>query len=321
MDYSLVPNNRWLTYTNIVEAISTNDQILKSGQTISNSNRYINKLTSTNILNIDLSNIYLVNKLNNQFVTKNDLVKLVIFDFDFLAIRYGWIEGAGQDLDTLTGFEGFTTGSTAIDGKYVGFPYSRDNIDIYNPGSYSNGNGIIYNNINKRLYLCHGGDNTRTGGEMVLIDFKSLVNDYGTASSLPRYLTASINTIWYSSIGITPSVPGVLPGQVKFEVVAWKGGSMSRGTGPITSTYSPTASPILVSTYDWSNPNANKVSYYQTFLKQCMVLDSASWIGDNFYPNYSTYSYILGTSGVASTYAHIGTLVYDRVEQTLVLNY
>jgi hypothetical protein len=311
MNYSLVPNNRWLTYTNIVEALSSGDQILKSGQTISNSNRFINKLNVTNILDIDLSNSNLVNKINNQWVTKNDLVKLTITDFDFLAIRYGWINGAGEDLDTLTGFEDFITGSTAIDGRYVGYPYSTGGIDIYNPGSYSNGEGIIYNDINKHVYLCHGGDNTSNGGEMVLIDFKNIKLDY---PSTPTILTASINTIWYNSIGTTPSVSEVLPGQVTFQVVAWKGGSMSKGTALPDAIYYPTASISDISYYDWCNPNATKVSYYQTFQKQCLVLNI-----DNI--NYSTYSFTYGTPGVASSYAHIGTLSYNSITQTITLNY
>lgn len=293
MTYASASNNQWLTYTNIVEAVNNNDLLLNIGQTVSASNRYIIKSDVISLLDIDLDNFNLVNKKSNQFITKNELA-INIFDFDYLGIRYGWIPGAGRDLDTLTGFE-TPTGDINIDGKYVGF------------GEF---NSLLTSNSLSCLEW--GGDNRQTGGEMVLVDFNSLVI---ASYSLPRYITASINTIWFGSIGITPSIPGVLPGQVTFQIVAWKGGAMVKGTGPTDSVYTPTASSTsLISTYDWCNPTATKLSFYQTFQKQALVKTS----GAN---NYSTYSIVNGISGSASTYAHIGTLVYDKITQSLVLNY
>ena len=223
---------------------------------------------------------------------------LIISDFDFLAVRYGWIYGAGQDLDTLTGFVGFTT-TPDVTNKYVGY------------GGYTD--GTVKNTDNDHVYLQHGGDNTSTGGEMVIIDFKSLVNDYGTAS-LPRYLTASLNSIWYSSLGIGSVVPNVPQGQVTFEVVGWKGGALIKGTSTNSSSiYNPLASDQLTSIYDWTNPTALNISYYQTFQKQ--ILNFINY--DNTVPPIG----ITGISGNVSTYGNVGYLIYDTVTQTVTLSY
>ena len=224
---------------------------------------------------------------------------LVISDFDFLAVRYGWEYGAGSDLDTLTGFIGFTT-TPDISNKYVGY------------GGY-NGGSSVKNAINDHIYLNHGGDNTSTGGEMVLIDFKALVNDFGTAS-LPRYLTASLNSIWFGSLGISSVVPGVQQGEVTFEVVGWKGGSLIKGVSTNgSSIYNPTASDQLTSLYDWTNPSALNISYYETFKKQIL----------NYVHNDNTINSIgiTGISGNVSTYGNVGYLIYDTVTQTVTLTY
>ena len=119
------------------------------------------------LLDFPVLSFNLVKKLDNQFVTKNDLVRLIITDFDFVAIRYGWEKGAGDDLDTLTGFDGINI--DYVDGQTIGYPRSQNNIDIAHPENYVNAKGILYNSINKNVYMCHGGDNTLTGGGILLI--------------------------------------------------------------------------------------------------------------------------------------------------------
>lgn len=74
MTYASASNNQWITYTNIVEALSSSYLELNPGQTISSSNRYINKGDLVSIIQVDLTNSYLVSKTySTQFIAKQDI--------------------------------------------------------------------------------------------------------------------------------------------------------------------------------------------------------------------------------------------------------
>ena len=238
--------------------------------------------------------LYNPGTLQNIPYTSKCTSTVVVTDFDFLAVRYGWAEGAGTDLDTLTGFTGFSTGDAAVDGKYVGFAGT---------GGYN-----VKDTGDK--FLQHGGDNTSTGGEMVLIDFKLLETDY---PSIPNSLVANLLGLWYSSIGA--GVSGVLPGQVTFELIAWKGGAMVKGTNDSSTTpYNPSAAAADTSSFDWANPTATSVVFQQSFTKQILYMRTDA-------TNNSGEAVTDGTSGIANTYGAIGQVTFNRTTKNATLTY
>lgn len=219
---------------------------------------------------------------------------VVITDFDFLAVRYGWAAGAGTDLDTLTGFTGFTTGDAAVDGKFVGYA----------------GSGGYNVKTSGAKYLQHGGDNTLTGGEMVLIDFLLLETDY---PSISTSLVVDLLGLWYGSVGA--GATGVLPGQVTFELIAWKGGTMVKGiNGLATTPYNPLGAAADTSSFDWSNPTATEVVFQQSFTKQVLYMRTGS-------TNNSGGPVTNGTAGAQGTYGAIGQVTFNRTTKNATLTY
>ena len=89
---------------------------------------------------------------------------LLLEPFDFLVIKYKWPQTGGKDLDTRTAIVGSSDG--AINGQDVGW-----------------NRGLIYDATKRYIgdkndpYLLWGGDNTGSGGESVLINFKKLSED------------------------------------------------------------------------------------------------------------------------------------------------
>jgi len=240
--------------------------------------------------------LYNTATLENIPYTSMCTEEVIIEDFDFLAVRYGWLTGAGTDLDTGTGFTGFTTGNAEIDGIFLGYGF--------NSGSY-----VMPTSTTPKV-MQHGGDNTSTGGEMVLIDFFNLETLY---PSIPTSLTADLLGLWYASIGA--GAGDVLPGQVTFELIAWKGGAMVKGTNSSPTTlYDPLAIAADTSTFDWSNPTADLLVFQQTFTKQILFMRTGA-------TNSSGGPVTDGTSGVAATYGPVGQVTFNRTTKNATLTF
>ena len=82
---------------------------------------------------------------------------VVIPEFDYLVLRYGWESEDGSDFDTATGFT--NTGISNVDNKYVG---------------WSKQWATTQQQVGD--YLIYGGDNMQSGLEGALIKMKTLIS-------------------------------------------------------------------------------------------------------------------------------------------------
>lgn len=124
---------------------------------------------------------------------------VLIPEFDYLVLRYGWAATSGSDFDTATGF--VDTGLSDVDGKLVG--WSRQ-----------------YQYTQERVgdYLIHGGDNMSSGQESALINMGTLLAG-GNFTRLPELIHLDIYGNWYLRKG---------DGKVTVSFTAYKGGTMSK---------------------------------------------------------------------------------------------
>ena len=122
---------------------------------------------------------------------------VVIPEFDYLVLRYGWESEDGSDFDTATGFT--NTGISDVDNKYVG---------------WSKQWATTQQQVGD--YLIHGGDNMQSGLEGALIKMKTLLSAPGMDESEPN-INADIYGNWYGNRG---------RGNVVVSFTAYLGGEM-----------------------------------------------------------------------------------------------
>lgn len=124
---------------------------------------------------------------------------IVISDFDYMAVRYHWLEGSGSDLDILVGYE---NNATSEDNLYVGFGQPSATIPVTAATADS--------------YLWWGTDSTSTTGyEGVLIGIKKFIAAYPAS---PDIVEIALYAVWWG----TP-----VSGDFTVELVTYKGGTMS----------------------------------------------------------------------------------------------
>ena len=99
---------------------------------------------------------------------------VVIPEFDYLVLRYGWESEDGSDFDTATGFT--NTGISDVDNKYVG---------------WSKQWATTQQQVGD--YLVYGGDNMQSGLEGALIKMKTLLSAPGMDESEPNINADIIN--------------------------------------------------------------------------------------------------------------------------------
>lgn len=130
-----------------------------------------------------------------------ELGNTAIGNFDYMAVYFKWIEGAGKDLDIKVGFE--NTG-TLHDANYVGF---------------NEGNAIVPDNTTdpgENAYLWWASDNTGTAGtEAVLIGIKNFIEDNPSSNNI---IEIALYAAWYG-------VP--ITGTFTVELKTYLGGNMS----------------------------------------------------------------------------------------------
>lgn len=131
---------------------------------------------------------------------------IVLPDFDNLILRYNWTDEDGKDFDTMTVING------------TGLTINNKKVDDYNVG-YGSGN------TNSNFVLVHGGDNTGSGDETCLIrmgDICSEENLLTMKTNGVKLFYIDIYGLWYWS---------KKNGNVTIEMTAYKGGTVSLGTG------------------------------------------------------------------------------------------
>ncbi|WP_346318190.1 hypothetical protein [Chitinophaga sp. YIM B06452] len=120
-------------------------------------------------------------------------------EFDYLVVRYLWTDADGRDLDTFTGF--INTG-TAFDNDWVGYGQGDGKI----PAGASDADA----------YLFWASDNTASGVEAVMANFKKFVEDNaGTADEI----NVRMNAVWWSQR---------LTGDVQVQLTTYLGGTMEK---------------------------------------------------------------------------------------------
>lgn len=122
---------------------------------------------------------------------------VVIPEFDFLVLRYGWETSDGSDFDTATGFT--NTGISTIDNKFTG--WSKN----WSTTSQQVGD-----------YLIYGGDNMQSGKEAAMIKMKPLLEAPGLDEN-QKDVRIDIYGNWYGVRGL---------GNVVVSVAAYLGGEM-----------------------------------------------------------------------------------------------
>lgn len=146
------------------------------------------------------SAVYAVNTEGQAYANANGVcyVPPTINSFDYLVIRYWWTSNNGQDFDSATGFVNMPGNS--INNKSVG----------YKPGGkvLTLGSPEVLNFI---------GDNTQSGYESVLISYANIPSN-GPANT-PYELHLAGN--WFNAR---------YDGNVQVELVAYRGGSMTKNT-------------------------------------------------------------------------------------------
>ena len=131
---------------------------------------------------------------------------IVLPDFDNLILRYNWTDEDGKDFDTMTVING------------TGLTINNKKVDDYNVG-YGSGN------TNSNFVLVHGGDNIISGDETCLIR----MGDICTEENLLTMKTNGVKSFYIDIYGIWYKSKN--NGNVTIEMTAYKGGTVSLGTG------------------------------------------------------------------------------------------
>lgn len=131
---------------------------------------------------------------------------IVLPDFDNLILRYNWTDEDGKDFDTMTVING------------TGLTINNKKVDDYNVG-YGSGN------TNSNFVLVHGGDNIISGDETCLIR----MGDICTEENLLTMKTNGVKSFYIDIYGIWYISKN--NGNVTIEMTAYKGGTVSLGTG------------------------------------------------------------------------------------------
>lgn len=157
----------------------------------------VTKLWLVNNYNINVNKL---NLLNDKDLVKRELIEgeQIIFDeFDYCVVRYKWTSESGKDLDTATYFK--NTNESTIDDKRVGWGFQ---------------NSLPLETSIK--FIDWVNDNTQSGIEAVLIDFKSLTSDL---LNLPNIIQCYLRSAWYAELKT---------GYTDLEFTTYKGGVMEK---------------------------------------------------------------------------------------------
>lgn len=169
-------------------------------------------------------------KYNNQYsnvitIKQSGVDQTVLPDFDFLTFTFNWTENDGRDLDTAT----FVLGSHLI----VLNDVELDKLPV---GFGCSGNNATFSAATKP-YLEHGGDNTQSGNECALVNWKKICDH--------DYISEGINTLfcelyanWYNEYD---------QGNCSIAFKTYKGDGMQHGTDGNRYIFVPSGNTELVS--------------------------------------------------------------------------
>ena len=169
-------------------------------------------------------------KSEEILIEQGGVEQTILPDFDFLTFTFNWTSDDGSDLDTMTWIDdnhieilndkGTTT--STLDHLGVGFS---------GKGSTSTFSG------NTLTYIQHGGDNTGSGNECVLINFKKLCDRDWISSGVTKLYAYSFGN-WYGD---------KIQGNCSVSMKTYKGDGMQHGTNGNSYIFVPSGNTELVS--------------------------------------------------------------------------
>lgn len=218
----------------------------------------------------------------------------VLPNFDFLTFTFNWTKDDGIDLDTMTwiddnhiqipNYEG--TKTSTLDHLGVGFR---------GPGSASN--SVFKGNTSK--YIQHGGDNTRSGDECVLINFKELCNRDWITSGITKLYAYSFGC-WYNT---------KKNGNCSVSMKTYKGDGMQHGTDDNKYIFVPSGNTELVSDKTFEG-NVYALGHYGSDINNLQVAQEK-----NFYSKIFKFEYdIRNKSAIVKNLMTTRSGRYVRIE-------
>ena len=159
----------------------------------------------------------------------------VLPNFDFLTFTFNWTEDDGHDLDTMTW----------IDDDHIEIYASNNTTKVYHlnelgVGFSGPGTGTTLS-ANTSMYIQHGGDNTSSGDECVLINFKELCNRDWISSGITKLYAYSFAS-WYAK---------KKNGNCTVSMTTYKGDGMKHGTDDNRFIFVPSGNTEMVSSKEF----------------------------------------------------------------------
>ena len=163
-------------------------------------------------------------------IEQGGVEQTILPDFDFLTFTFNWASNDGSDLDTMTW----------IDDNHIKIPNKNGSVPrkLYELGVGFSGIGSesLYSG-NTSTYIQHGGDNTSSGNECVLINFKKLCDRDWISSGVTKLYAYSFGN-WYGD---------KIQGNCSVSMKTYKGDGMQHGTDGNRYIFVPSGNTVLVS--------------------------------------------------------------------------
>lgn len=163
-------------------------------------------------------------------IEQGGVEQTILPDFDFLTFTFNWASNDGSDLDTMTWID---DNHIEILDKSGSVPRTLDKLGV---GFGGIGSESFYSG-NTSTYIQHGGDNTDSGNECVLINFKKLCDRDWISSGVTKLYAYSFGN-WYGN---------KKRGNCSVSMKTYKGDGMQHGTDDSIYIFAPSGNTELVS--------------------------------------------------------------------------
>lgn len=163
-------------------------------------------------------------------IEQGGVEQTILPDFDFLTFTFNWASYDGSDLDTMTWID---DNHIEIPNKNGLVPRTLDELGV---GFSGIGSESLYSG-NTSTYIQHGGDNTSSGNECVLINFKKLCDRDWISSGITKLYAYSFGN-WYGN---------KKQGNCSVSMKTYKGDGMQHGTDSNRYIFVPSGNTELVS--------------------------------------------------------------------------
>ena len=163
-------------------------------------------------------------------IEQGGVEQTILPDFDFLTFTFNWASNDGSDLDTMTWIDDNHIEILDRDGSV---PRTLDELGV---GFNGIGSGGLYSG-NTSTYIQHGGDNTGSGNECVLINFKTLCNRDWISSGITKLYAYSFGN-WFGN---------KIQGNCRVSMRTYKGDGMQHGINDNRYIFVPSGNTELVS--------------------------------------------------------------------------